>query len=135
METKIIQNDFINSEGHQDLTLTVVGIVGKHRVRVYIRRNHYTFQSYAKTEVWTKQVGGLDAGWSEILTISGERLAHLKTESRYMKGEELEDARNDFRMVAQEMVRDSLVVLGILPDNADSAAEELIWGAVPVFEF
>jgi hypothetical protein len=129
LQTQIIQFDFINSSGHQDLTLTVVGKVGaKRRLRLKIRRNHYDFQSYAKSEVWTKQVGGLDAGWTEVLTMAGETMKYLPTESRDMTGRRLEDARDEFRAFAQTLARDTLALLGYTAEQADEAAEELLWG-------
>lgn len=54
------------SRSDRDLTVEAVDVMDGYRVRYRIRLNTYSFQSYAKAEVWSPAT----LSWSEVVTIA-----------------------------------------------------------------
>lgn len=122
MEMKVIQSEFV--QGKQDYRLTIVGKAGKYTLRLKLKRDAYDFQSSFASELWVKQIGGLDAGWKEVLRYSGEASKNLA--SPYAADQKL--LEDELRNVAFALASDTLQTVGLSDALAHMAADTLAWG-------
>lgn len=122
MRVQIIQREFVQT--HSGYGLTVVArIDAETTLRVRVRRDAYDSQGTFVAEIWGR--GITPQGWREVVRYAPEACKGLPS---YVSGEDAtEDAA---RVVAQNLARDALRVLGFGLESSEKKSVEFAWGEV-----